>query len=320
MSPADLPPDSGRPGAADRRLIECLRGPFPLSERPFADLAQGCGLTEEALIERLRHLLAQGVLTHFGPLLQVEAMGGERLLAALCVPEDDFERIAQVITALPEVTHADKRDHALNLWIVLAVDSPAHAAALVSRLGVISGLDVQTFATQREYGAGRSATGRVDLTGFDRALIASTQSGLPLLPRPYEALAAMLGVSDAQVRARLAALLDAGVIRRIGAVTHHERLGDVVHGLTVWDVDDTLADTLGEQVSAMPGLGHAYRRTRQRPAWPYNLFVMVHGRTRADVEQKIWVIRGLLGAACASCSVLYGLACLKKAGLRLEAA
>lgn len=156
------------------------------------------------------------------------------------------------------------------------------------------------------------------LTEFDRELIAATQSGLPLVARPYEAVGAMLGVGGEVVCERLAQMLDEGLIRRIGAVPNHYRLGWTANGMSVWDVDDTLVDRLGEQVGALPGVSHCYRRPRELPVWPYNLFAMLHGRSRDEVERQAQTIRALLGAACRGSDILYSTAILKKTGLRLK--
>ena len=156
------------------------------------------------------------------------------------------------------------------------------------------------------------------LSDFDRALIAATQAGLPLVPRPYEAVGAMLGVSGQQVRERFAQMIASGLVRRIGAVPNHYRLGYAANGMTVWDVEDDQVDTLGERVGALPGVSHCYRRPRRLPQWRYNLFAMVHGRNRAAVERQAAQIGELLGAACRAHEILYSTSILKKTGLRLR--
>ena len=155
------------------------------------------------------------------------------------------------------------------------------------------------------------------LTDFDRRLITATQGGLPLVPQPYASVAAQLGVSEAAVRERLAGMLDEGLIRRIGAVPNHYRLGYTANGMTVWDVDDALVDELGAKVGAMSCVSHCYRRPRALPDWPYNLFAMVHGRSRADVEREASQIHSLLAKDCRQFDILYSTAILKKTGLRL---
>jgi DNA-binding Lrp family transcriptional regulator len=156
------------------------------------------------------------------------------------------------------------------------------------------------------------------LSDFDRALIAATQAGLPLVRRPYEAVGAVLGVSGQAVRERLAQMIESGLVRRIGAVPNHYRLGYTANGMTVWDVADDRVDALGARVGALPGVSHCYRRPRQLPQWRYNLFAMVHGRNRAAVERQTEQIAALLGTACGAHEILYSTAILKKTGLRIR--
>lgn len=155
------------------------------------------------------------------------------------------------------------------------------------------------------------------LSEFDRRLIDATQAGLPLVPEPYAAIAAQLGVTGTQVRERLASMLEEGLIRRIGAVPNHYRLGFAANGMSVWDVEDAQVDALGAQIGALPGVSHCYRRPRAPGIWRYNLFAMLHGRSREEVEAQARQIRTLLGAACHAYDILYSSAILKKTGLRL---
>ena len=156
------------------------------------------------------------------------------------------------------------------------------------------------------------------LNELDRRLIAATQGGLPLVPQPYEAVGTLLGISGEVVRERLAHMLERGLIRRIGAVPNHYRLGWIANGMTVWDIDDARVDQLGEKVGELPGVSHCYRRPRELPRWPYNLFAMLHGRSREEVERQRVQVRTLLGDACRSDDILYSSAILKKTGLRLK--
>jgi DNA-binding Lrp family transcriptional regulator len=152
---------------------------------------------------------------------------------------------------------------------------------------------------------------------LDRRLIVATQGGLPLVPRPYHALAEQLGIAAVEVRERLQAMLDAGLVRRIGAVPNHYALGYRHNGMTVWDVADARIDELGEMVGALSFVTHCYRRPRHLPDWPYNLFAMVHCKSRAEAEQRVAEIAALLGPACRAHDVLYSSRILKKTGLRI---
>lgn len=152
---------------------------------------------------------------------------------------------------------------------------------------------------------------------IDRRLIAATQSGLPLDPRPCQTLARTLGIPETEVTARLAAMLEAGIIRRIGAVPNHYALGYRANGMSVWDVRDDAVSDIGRRVGALTFVTHCYRRPRHPPVWPYNLFAMVHARTRTEVSDLVAEIAELVGAAARSHDVLYSTRILKKTGLRL---
>ena len=153
----------------------------------------------------------------------------------------------------------------------------------------------------------------------DADIVRALQDGLPLVPRPYHALAGSLGVAPEALMARLRAMLADGRVRRIGAVPNHYALGYLANGMSVWDVDDAAIGELGPRVGALPFVSHCYRRARRPPAWRYNLFAMVHGRTREEVEGKRGEIAALLGDACRAHDVLYSTRILKKSGLRFGA-
>ena len=136
------------------------------------------------------------------------------------------------------------------------------------------------------------------------------------MPRPYHAVAEALGVAPELVLARIQAMLESGAIRRIGVVPNHYRLGYAANGMSVWDVDDDRVYELGERVGALASVSHCYRRPRRPPAWRYNLFAMVHGRSRDEVEDRVEEIARILGAAARARDVLYSTRILKKTGLR----
>jgi len=327
----------------DARLIDLLQRALPLTERPFADVGAELGLDEQQVIQRLRRLLADGVLTRFGPLFHIERAGGQFILAALQAPEDRYDEVTAQVNALPEVAHNYRREHTLNMWFVVAAETPEGAWAACERIEAITGLPVHAFPKEREFFVGLylplladsprtsldtlhatdapvAASAPLSLTDFDRSLIAATQTGLPLEPRPYDAVAAAIGSSGPAVRARLGELLAAGVVRRIAAVPNHYRLGYTANGMSVWDVDDAEVDRLGQLLGSQPAVSHCYRRPRKPGVWRYNLFAMLHGHSRAEVLAQAEHVAALLGSACRAHDVLFSSAILKKTGLRLRAA
>ena len=157
----------------------------------------------------------------------------------------------------------------------------------------------------------------MNIDDIDRRLIVATQGGLPLVPRPYHALAEQLGIAADEVQARLAEMLQCGIVRRIGAVPNHYALGYTANGMSVWDVVDAKVDEMGVLVGSLDFVTHCYRRPRRIPEWPYNLFAMVHGSNSAEVEEKVAIIARLLGESNRAHEILYSSRILKKTGLRI---
>ena len=144
----------------DLCLVSYLHGGFPLSDRPFAEVGQVMGCSEEAVIDRLQSLLTHGDLTRFGPLFQIERAGGRFVLAAMAVPEPRFAAVAAQLDAMPEVAHNYRRESAhpdrpgatpLNMWFVLALESAEALPAVLARLEAVTGLPVFDFPKEREF-------------------------------------------------------------------------------------------------------------------------------------------------------------------------
>ncbi|HQR03498.1 MAG: Lrp/AsnC family transcriptional regulator [Proteobacteria bacterium] len=161
------------------------------------------------------------------------------------------------------------------------------------------------------------------LDDIDRRIVVATQGGLPVVAEPYRAVAESLGLAPGVVMARLQALLDRGAIRRIGVVPNHYAIGYVANGMSVWDVEDDRADEIGAWLGTREAVTHCYRRPRHRPMWNFNLFAMVHGRSRAEVADLVATLHEGMEAcfpgACRTLAILYSNRIYKKTGLRIAA-
>jgi DNA-binding Lrp family transcriptional regulator len=150
----------------------------------------------------------------------------------------------------------------------------------------------------------------------DLAIMRATQAGLPLTPQPYQDIAEQLDITPEVVITRMTAMQENGIIRRIGAVPNHYKLGYHFNGMTVWNIPNEIIDELGEKVGLLAFVSHCYHRPRHLPEWPYNLFAMVHGKSQTEVDQQIQQISNLLGDSNLGCDVLYSTKILKKTGFR----
>lgn len=323
-----------------RAFINQCQGGFPVTEvRPFARLADALGSDEGSVLGLVRSLLETGQLSRFGPIYDASRLGGGQTLAALKAPAERFADVAAQVNALPAVAHNYRREHALNMWFVIAAPTPEGVDSALREIGEATGLQVFNFPKQHEFYLGLwlalDEQGVVDtvpvplayqpqhaphaLDAVDYRIIGATQAGLPIVEEPLVELGGQLGLAPAEVAARMQSMLDSGAIRRIGAVPNHYRLGLRGNGMTVWDVPDDIAIELGEQVGALDFVSHSYLRPRYPGVWPYNLFAMVHGRGRDEVSAKTERVAAILGPHCRAHDVLFSSEVLKKTGLRLAA-
>lgn len=135
----------------DARIVTELQGGIPVTEQPYLEIAARFGLSEDELITRLGKLLDEGTLTRFGPLYQVERLGGAYSLAAMQVPETDYDRVAELVNGYEEVAHNYRRDHAFNIWFVVAAASTADVKRVLFLIQRDSGHPVFEFPKLREY-------------------------------------------------------------------------------------------------------------------------------------------------------------------------
>ncbi len=324
------------------KFINRFQGGFPVTSRPFADVAGELDTDEATLIEAVKKLVNESWLSRFGPLYNATRMGGGLTLAAIAVPENRFDEVTAQVNAYSEVAHNYRREHRLNMWFVVATETGQALTGIIHDIQQNIGLKVYNCPKIQEFYVGLQLIlgqdGMVDtipldrnvqkpvgeLTaifpdGVDRQIIAASQAGLPLTERPYEYLANQIGGDGDDVMRRFNKMIDAGIVRRIGAIPNHYRLGLRGNGMTVWDVPDERVTEVGEKIAAMDFVSHCYLRPRHLPEWPYNIFAMVHGADRSQVRHRLAELEQSLKPDSFSYDVLFSTAVLKKSGLRIAA-
>lgn len=140
--------------ATDRAIINALQAGFPVCPQPYAAAAREIGLEEGELIARLEKLLADGTLTRFGPLFHAERMGGGLTLAAIAVPDADFDRVTDIVNSFDEVAHNYQREHHLNMWFVLATETPQRIEEVIAEIERATGLAVVNMPKEAEFFVG----------------------------------------------------------------------------------------------------------------------------------------------------------------------
>jgi DNA-binding Lrp family transcriptional regulator len=295
MTPADTPSRALLNPQRHALLNDWQRG-FPLAPAPFARIAAALRCSEASVLEHLQALRADGSLSRIGGVFAAGA-GGAGLLGALAVPPQHLASVAALVSAQPGVNHNYEREHHWNLWFVVNGRSDAAVQRTMDALQAVVELPMLRLPMQRAYridlgfdlGATlvRSPTGTraeapAPLPAEDWPLAALLEQGLPLVRRPFDLWALQLGCSTVHVLDTLARWLHDGALKRFGIIVRHHELGYDANAMTVFDVPDDAVDARGSALAREPAVTLAYRRARA-PGWPYNLYCMVHGRTRDSV-------------------------------------
>ncbi len=312
------------------RLIEDWQRDFPLVPCPYEAIGAALGASEKDVIGALRDLQERGALSRVGAAVRPNSAGASTL-AAMTVPAHDLPRVAGIVNAEAGVNHNYEREHEFNLWFVVTGCGRAPVTATLSRIARASGYDVLDLPLEKPYfidlgfslrGDGNKArkingkSARLEtLTPAQRRLLGVIEDGLPLDPQPYAILSKRLDLDEAEVIATVGTLCEGGVISRLGLIVQHRALGFRANAMVVWDIPDEEADRAGERFAGQPFVTLCYRRPRKLPAWPYNLFCMIHGRERGWVLDKVEQLKAL-AAPTAQNAVLFSSRCFKQRGAR----
>lgn len=319
--------------AMDFRLLNDFQRDFPLCPAPFAELAARLGVAESAVLRGLEQLRREGKISRVGAVFAPKRIGASTL-AAMAVPPEKLGIVAEAVNRFPEVNHNYEREHRYNLWFVVTAGSEGRLQAALGAIEQAAGYPILKLPLVREYHidlgfaldgkgekirpAARAETFAAPspLDELERRLVMALQEGLPLFIRPFQVLASRVGCAESEVLERISRWCEEGVIKRFGVVVRHHELGYTANAMLVQDIPDERVGELGEALAREPGVTLCYQRPRVAPDWPYNLFCMIHGQARGEVETKIAELRERLGLTDCAHDVLFSLTRFKQTGAR----
>ncbi|MBK8438899.1 MAG: AsnC family transcriptional regulator [Rhodobacter sp.] len=313
----------------DARLLDEFQRDLPLVPQPFAALGAALGLDEAEVIDRLARLKATGAIARVGATVRPNTAGASTL-AAVAAPEGRVDEVAAIIGAEPGVNHSYLREDNWNLWFVATAPDAAGLDQSLARIEAQTGLRVLDLRLVRAFNIdlGFRLTGErqpmaqdagaasIALTDDDRKLLSHLSRGLSLVPRPFAAL----GADEAATLSRLKALLQARVITRLGVIVRHRTLGWTSNAMVVWDLPEAAIPVAGAALAALPGVTLCYQRRSVPGVWPYALYSMIHGRSRAEALAVLDRARALPALAGAKAKPLFSTRCFKQTGALLSEA
>lgn len=317
----------------DRRLLDDFQRDLPLVPRPFAAMGEVLCVDEAEVLQRLDILHARGMVSRVGATVRPNTAGASTL-AAMAVPSDRIEDVAEIVGAEPGVNHSYLREDAWNLWFVATAPDATALEAALDRIGSRTGLRVLDLrlvrpfnidlgfrlapGARQEMSESRAVNTDV-LQQSDRPILQALTAGLPLTPRPFRAVAQSLSRTEGDIIARIAALSDAGLLTRVGVIVRHRAIGWSANAMVVWQLPEDRIDAAGPALARQRGVTLCYRRLTVPGIWDYPLYSMIHARSRSEALSILAEAAALPELAGAAHRVLFSTRCFKQTGALLKA-
>ena len=301
----------------DGRLLNRIQGDFPLVAQPFSVLGDWLELSESDVIARVARMKRDQIIRQISAIFDTRQLGYKSSLVAMQVPNERVDEAGAIINQHPGVSHNYRRNHAYNLWFTIAVppsvdiartveligqDTQATATRLMPTLRLFKiGVDLDmtgergmTARGKPEYDHTRRERENPPLTPREIAVIRELQEDIPLIPKPFQAMADRLGASEVQLFAEAQALVDSARLRRFAAILHHRAAGYKANAMAVWKAPEESILECGTRMASFRSVSHCYQRPVY-PDWPYNLFGMIHGRSAKDCQETVEAIKAETG-------------------------
>ncbi len=283
------------------KLLKEVQSHIPIVDRPFKAVADRLGVDEKTVLETLKKLKEERVIRQISPIYDTKSVGYDSSLVAFKVNPESIEDVASFVSKHPGVSHNYERENEFNLWFTIAVppDGQLSLDETVALMADITGVKeyvilrtVKTFkiGVKLDYGnldereEVKVSTKNVQrtLSEDEKKIIYVTQKDIPLVSRPFEVLAEKVNLSEEKLIEKMNSLREEGIMRRFSAILYHRKAGFKANGMAVWKVPEDRIDEVGTHLASFKSVSHCYQRTTN-DLWEFNLFSMIHGRTREEV-------------------------------------
>jgi len=319
--------------AVDQAILNKIQVAFPLDSRPYLQIGEEVGISENEAWQRVDTLRKKGIIRRIGAIFDSRSLGYVSTLCAAKVPEAKISILAQLMQGITEITHNYLRNHPkYNLWFTIIAESQERLeevltivqtslnskevynlpAIQVFKIGVVFSLGSESINPNEGYSIPKHFP-RYVITDKDKILIKQLQEDLPTSLRPFSDLAKGLEMDEGYVIANTQRLMDSSVMRRLGAILVHRKAGFTSNAMGVWIVPEDKVGEIGSMMAEFKEVSHCYHRP-VLPDWPYNLFTMIHGHSDKECQRIMERISEVTGMK--DYSLLFSYKELKKSSMR----
>jgi DNA-binding Lrp family transcriptional regulator len=292
--------------AVDKKLLNEIQWVFPLVDRPYAEVAERHGISEQDAMRRIKALKEMGLIRQINAIFDTRRLGYKSALVAFAVSPNKLDSVADKINEHPGVSHNYERNHEYNMWFTLAVPPGSDMKQDLDTMAALDGVTkYRVLPTLKLYKIGvrldmvnedadkpkptdevkELNPEKVQLSERDKEFIRELQKDLEVIPEPFRDLADNLGITTSELFAKAREYEGIGIMRRFAAILRHREVGFLANGMVVWNVPEDKVDEVGFKLAAFPQVSHCYRRPVY-PDWRFNLFSMIHARS-LDAAEKM---------------------------------
>ncbi len=288
----------------EKLILKELQEGIPIVERPFKEISKKLDIEEKDVIDTVKRLKEEKIIRQISPIYDTKSLGYDSSLVAFKVK--DIEKAAEFVNSHPGVSHNYERTDEFNMWFTIAVP-PDSKIGLENTVKIMAkNVDAEDYVilkTEKLYKIGVKLSFSdvkekeeieikekkeevYNLTEEDKKIIKVTQKDIPVTERPFDFFAHELGIDVSYLIDKLNLYKKTGIMRRFAAILFHRKAGFKANGMTVWAVPDEITDNIGYRLASYKAVSHCYRRTTSEK-WKYNIFAMVHAKTKEELESLV---------------------------------
>lgn len=289
----------------DRKILNEIQWLFPLTDRPFLEIAQRHNTTEIDIMNRISAMKENGLIRQINAIFDTRRLGYKSALIAFAVKSEKLDFVANEVNKHPGVSHNYERNHEFNMWFTLAIPPNSEMKATLHKMASLDGvIKYRLLPTLKMYKIGvkldmvnddsinpKPTEGikelnpeKIHLTELDKDFIRELQKDLEIIPEPFVKSAEKLSISTEELFDKAREFEKDGIMRRYAAILRHRDAGFTANGMIVWKVPDNIIDKIGFKLATFSQVSHCYRRPTY-PDWEFNLFSMIHARSFDSAEK-----------------------------------
>lgn len=288
----------------EKDILKEIQEGIPITKKPFKDIGEKIGIDEKEVIETLKRLKNEKIIRQISPIYDTKSLGYDSSLVAF--KTDNIEKTAEFINSHPGVSHNYERNDEFNLWFTVAVP-PDSKIGLEETVKIMAketstkdfvilkteklfkiGVKLSFFSVKEKEEKIEKKKKKIDyeINDEDKNIIKVTQNDIPLVSEPFKVLAEEIGISEEKLLEKLNLYKEAGIMRRFAAILFHRKAGFKANGMTVWKVPEEKVEEIGYKLASYKSVSHCYKRTTNEK-WQYNIFAMMHGKTKEEIEELV---------------------------------